>query len=1002
MKLSVAVRCACLAVSCCGQFFPASVSADDDSLLPIELRGFLSSYCLGCHGSVDPEAQLDLSGFDRAASISSEHQHWQLIMQRLEAGEMPPAGSDISPASAEVETFVRRIRHLRTAAAEKDAGKPGTVLARRLSNSEYDNCVRDLTGVDLRPSAIFPVDPANASGFDNTGESLTMSPALLQKYLSAARHVADHVIFSPDGLRFASHPVVTDTDRDKYCVNRIVDFYIEHDVDLHDYIDTCAAMQRASREVASTEISNLIESRQLSSRYLQLLFTTLTTKNEWGPLAKLQRMFHEVCAADTATERRDAIRDMVRWIKRIRSRLSPQWTNLTGGSVHKGSQSFVLWKNRQYAAHRMKFDQSALIQSSERESEPDPEVEKLESTDSQQLPSASDADVLTVPADDSSREAMLNSVALFCRVFPDEFFVSERGRDYLDVPKEKQEKGRLLSAGFHSMMGYFRDDQPLCELVLDRNQRAMLDRLWLELDTITNAPLRQYQGFLWFERTDSGFMRDPQFDFARPENLNAATPELIQQLSVEYLAKMTQEGAGQVARQAAASYFENISAEISNVVQTRLIAEQAQLRSLEDLARRAYRYSASREQIQQLVAFYESLRIDQNLSHQDAIRDCIVAMLMSPQFLYRTDLISTSPKIERLNATELASRLSFFLWSSAPDAQLIAALQDGVDQRGNIDEIVLREQTQRLLQDRNVAGLASEFAANWLDIRRFEEHNGVDRNRFSSFTSELRAAMYQEPLRLFTHLVQNDESILDLLYADYSFVNQPLAAHYGITAPGEVTDGQWQRFDGLAGLGRGGLAGMSVFLTKNSPGLRTSPVKRGYWVVRRLLGEKIPAPPPNVPDLPQDETKLKDRSLREILATHRSQTACAGCHDRFDAIGLAFEGFNPIGQHRDTDASGNRVDDLVTFPGGGSGDGIPGLLSYLQQYRQDDFLDHLCRSMLSYALGRSLQLSDEPLIVKLKHELNANDFRFQVLIESIVTSSQFLSRQGTVQETQRQ
>ncbi|MGB0742672.1 MAG: DUF1588 domain-containing protein, partial [Planctomycetaceae bacterium] len=172
--------------------------------------------------------------------------------------------------------------------------------------------------------------------------------------------------------------------------------------------------------------------------------------------------------------------------------------------------------------------------------------------------------------------------------------------------------------------------------------------------------------------------------------------------------------------------------------------------------------------------------------------------------------------------------------------------------------------------------------------------------------------------------------------------------------------------------------------------------------VRRLLGEKIPAPPPNVPDLPQDEAKLKDRSLREILATHRSQTACAGCHDRFDAIGLAFEGFDPIGQHRDTDASGNHVDDLVTFPGGGSGDGIPGLLSYLQQYRQDDFLDHLCRSMLSYALGRSLQLSDEPLIVKLKHELNANEFRFQVLIESIVTSSQFLSRQGTVQETQRQ
>jgi hypothetical protein len=183
---------------------------------------------------------------------------------------------------------------------------------------------------------------------------------------------------------------------------------------------------------------------------------------------------------------------------------------------------------------------------------------------------------------------------------------------------------------------------------------------------------------------------------------------------------------------------------------------------------------------------------------------------------------------------------------------------------------------------------------------------------------------------------------------------------------------------------------MAVFQTANSPGLRTSPVKRGYWVVRRLLGEHNPPPPPNVPELPDNEALLGELSLRETLAIHRQHSSCAACHDRFDSIGLVFEGFGPIGELRSQDLGGHPVDTQATFPDGTQGTGVEGLKDYLRRQRQDDFIDNLSRKMLTYALGRSLQLSDDELIDRMKQRLVAENYRFSALIESIVTSPQFM------------
>jgi hypothetical protein len=306
---------------------------------------------------------------------------------------------------------------------------------------------------------------------------------------------------------------------------------------------------------------------------------------------------------------------------------------------------------------------------------------------------------------------------------------------------------------------------------------------------------------------------------------------------------------------------------------------------------------------------------------------------------------------------------------------------------------VLTAQTRRMLKDDRAGGLIREFAGNWLDFRRFEEINTVDRERFPGFTNDLREAMFEEPIRLIEDVIRNDGSVLDLLYGAYTFVNPPLAKHYGMPeVPGKVDT--WVRVDDAGKYGRGGLLPMAVFLTQNAPGLRTSPVKRGYWVVRRVLGETIPPPPPNVPELPHDEAKM-DLPLRDMLAKHRENAACASCHARFDSLGLAFEGYGPTGEQRTKDLAGHPVDATASFPGGTQGTGFEGVLTYIREHRQQDFIDNLCRKLLAYSLGRSLMLSDDLAVDQLRTKLAANGYRFSSLVETIVTSPQFVNKRGT-------
>lgn len=922
------------------------------------VQPFLKNYCLTCHGPDKPKAKLDFSGQTSAADVLRNGRAWDRVIERLEAAEMPPAKAPRHPTAHERRAVLDWLRDLREREARRNAGDPGRVPARRLSNAEYDYTIRDLTGVDIRPTREFPVDPANEAGFDNSGESLTMSPALLKKYLAAARFVADHLVLKPKGFVFAPHPAVTDTDRDKYGVGRIIAFYDRHRVDYADYFLAAWGYQhRKALGKPEATLGDVADEARLSAKYLQAVWSALEGLPASGPLGELQAQWRKLPAPaapglpEKAQVRAECerLRDLV---IRLRKRYAPDVPKLTAPGISQGSQPFVLWRNDQLAARH------------------------------------------GLPPDVGPVE---DSLAQFCRVFPDAFVVTERAPYY---DPSSSPKGRWLSAGFHLMHGFYRDDGPLCELVLDAAQKREIDVLWDELHFITRDPVRQYKDFVFFERAEPPrFMIDAAFDFARPEDKDVISEGKIRQLRDAYLAKARKNGAKEQALQAIETYFTTISAQIRRVEEAHAAAEPSHLKALETFAARAYRRPLSPAERDGLLAFYRKLRDEDRLSHEEALRDTVASILLSPHFCYRLDLPAAGPPgdVAPLSDYSLASRLSYFLWSSMPDDELLAHAAAGDLHKPE----VLIAQARRMLRDQRLRGLAEQFAGSWLEFRRFEEDNTVDRGRFPTFTNDLRRAMAEEPVRFFLHVAGEGRPVLDFLDADYTFVNPVLAKHYGMPYPplvpvaGERDTGEgadrWLQADGARRYGRGGLLPMAVFLTRNSPGLRTSPVKRGYWVVRRLLGEHIPAPPPEVPELPKDEAQ-GELTLPQLLAKHRDHQACAGCHRRFDPLGLAFEAYGPVGERRTRDLGGRPLDTKAVYPDGVERDGLDGLYRYLSEKRRDEFLDNLCRKLLANALGRSLVLSDKATLDAMRQRLTKDGYRFDGLVETVVTCRQFLNK----------
>jgi hypothetical protein len=500
-----------------------------------------------------------------------------------------------------------------------------------------------------------------------------------------------------------------------------------------------------------------------------------------------------------------------------------------------------------------------------------------------------------------------------------------------------------------SLKMFHREDEPLERLFLNAEAKRRIDHLWAEHRFISQQPV-----------AENDYL--PQF-------IGYVTQDQPKQLL---------------------DYFESqrpvFKKRADEFVKDALAAEPKHLAALTEFASRAYRRPLQEKEKADLLALYQKIR-KKGASHDEAFRGVLTRVLVAPAFLFRIEKAPPGAKPGAIDDWELATRLSYFLWSSAPDDELRQLAAAGKLREPK----VLADQTQHMLKDDRLRSLAIEFGTQWIHVRNFDTLKEKNEKLFPTFTPPLRQAIYEESILFFLDLFQSDRAVTQILDADYAFLNEALAKHYGI--PG-VAGPQWRKVDGVRKHGRGGILGLASVHAKQSGASRTSPVLRGNWVVETLLGEKLPRPPADVPILPDQEGTDK-LTTRQMVEKHVSVPSCAACHVRIDPYGFAFENFDPIGRRREKESSGLLVDARAKLKDGTEFEGIDGLRQHLLTKKKDVIVRLFCQKLLGYALGRQTTLSDTSLIDEMVAELNKNDGRLSAAVLTIVRSPQFRMIRGS-------
>ena len=417
---------------------------------------------------------------------------------------------------------------------------------------------------------------------------------------------------------------------------------------------------------------------------------------------------------------------------------------------------------------------------------------------------------------------------------------------------------------------------------------------------------------------------------------------------------------------------------------------------LSTLARRAYRQAVSKADIDTPLEFYQSGKRDGGF--EASVELALERILASPKFIFRVERDpagATPGTIYRVSDSELASRLSFFLWSSIPDDELLQLAAEGKLK----DPAVLEQQVRRMLADPKSQALVANFAGQWLQLRNLA-HVQPNTDLFPDFDDNLRRSFRRETELLFGSIIQEDRSVLDLLTADYTFVNERLARHYGIP---DIYGSRFRRV-AITDDWRRGLLGQGSILALTSHAERTSPVLRGKWVLENILGSPVPPPPPDVPQLKGNQEGEKPRTMREQMAEHRANPVCASCHKVMDSIGFSLENFDAVGTWR-TSEPGGPIDASGELADGTKINGAVSLRNALVN-RPDVFAGTFSEKLLIYALGRGLDYRDMPAVRSILRDAGASQYRFSSLVLAVVRSTPFQMRTASeasppVQSAQR-
>jgi hypothetical protein len=1064
-------------------------------------------YCFQCHSNAASMAGVNLERMTSQNSVSDSFKQWRNVVAALEQKRMPPEGM---PQLSEEERrrVIAWIRSELDGFVKRHAGDPGRVTVRRLTSGEYGYSIQDLTGLDLRIEHDLVSDEVGGEGFSNFGDVQFIQDAGMERYLEAAKRVADHAVIGSGPIQFFADPGKTGFELSAIArIRAIYDKYGFRTVSgeggrpygLDLYGKALYAAWRYQHRTALSEgnvsLKDLAAREGVTARFAQHIWTVLNQPSLSYPSSEVVARWRKLPPPDSdsktsaATVRAacaDIQKFLVTWPSwlfargdlaaggagderplefsdaslkvEMRRRLSffrgfrggPRAPALpTGGTARiylnavlvnpdPKFKPMIVWRNPtiqfrksfgrpgQIAATPAVAGQPAV--NAQQESRPMRGGENLprvalstviteESAKKLAFGTSPDGSVMG-PEDFASEGSTSFEVKV-----PDGFSLfelqvdAEVGRDRDQVFRitisdredgstrrvpvwglagDPQSAGykawkaavlefaRILPPNSHGeptpadkdpipepfdntynvpehddfvvKVKYIRDDRFVVKHILDDATRVKLDQAWNDL----YASFEYHDAYLHLLankfKVDLKGRSIADFDETQLATLPGDMRKYVMPLRTEYRRVM--------AVQAAAS-----AGHVEDCIR---FASQAWRRPLTDTEKLSLR------------SFYTTT-VRSELDHRKAVRALLARILVAPAFLYRVEPAQLSG-VRPLSGWEMAGRLSYFLWSSIPDEELRRAA--GAGELTSTPQ--LNRQVKRMLADPKARRLSTEFFGQWLGFYRFDQYRGVDTGRYPEFTDEVKAAMYDESVSFFEHFIRKDRPIREMLQADYTFLNQALAKHYGVKKEIASKD-QVELVDGANAFHRGGLLRLGAVLTTTSAPLRTSPVKRGDWVLRRVLGTAIPPPPADAGSIPADEKLFGGLTLREKLAAHQRNATCAGCHSRIDPLGFPLEKYDAIGRSRDQYPDGKPIDDSGVLTSQKRLSGVEGLLDYLKG-EEKQVVRTLAQKLLGYALGRTILLSDQPLIDRLADA--GGDSSFSKLAAVIVASPQFRNRRG--------
>ena len=938
-------------------------------------------YCFKCHDATQAEGDLDLEDFISKQSDIASVATLEEIIVRIAEGDMPPKKSRKQPDAAQKAEMIAWAQGKLDAMAEAGMDDPGLVVMPRLTRHEYRNVIRDLSGgIVLKAGEYLPNEGGAGEGFSNVGEAQGMGMAQFEKYLEAAKGALKHLRVSPhDGLVWSAVPREP-VDEPKQAIREATDDIIAWHVTQQqkwgaEHREALSAMfgnahapyLEAAKRDTDTPVCSVNDPQtgvpvSLSPVALAKWSRILKDTNPQSPFADWAKAWRAI-PNDISAEK-------------IRAECLAIATGKRGGSTEVNKEDFappyeisfheareeVLEAATQHGHWPFRIDigdarelfiivtdagdgsrgeyavwQKGRILFKDGSAKPWQDVVKLVGANSGK-PFAWGVDGENAKVLGADAVGVRPPGALKFAVPPDAIVFEvdltlDMNRTKLAsiqalVLKEKPKSqsyipGRYVFGGRKRAADADQSGNKERERLLRKRNIAEANNTKIGLNAERNVfaswqrtPLEVIGGPWEDQETDKGEPNAP-YHYTVAQVRQNATPEdfAVLRLLEERLFALTQ-------------------------------PLPTEMKFVAEFARRAWRRDLRPNEIEMLSQLYRDAA-KPNASYDSAMKAPLLAVLMSPQFLYRggTDTLIRSGERQTGVSASLATRLSFFLWASIPDDELLASDLTGPE--------VLKTQARRMLKDPRATSLAAQFAAQVWGFEDFENFTGPDEKRFPEFTPTRRHEMLDEVISTLNRVFMEGAPLKRLLDEDC-------------------------------------LATKPLFLTKTSLPLRTSPVQRGAWVVETLIGRRIPPPPPNVPSISEDEKNAEGLNVQQQLAKHRADANCAACHAKIDPPGIALENYDPIGRWRATERDGTPIVNADKLADGTEMKGAEGLKAWLKT-RENEFLANFHRKLLGYALGRAVLPSDQRLLEQMKQ--SGDDFAS--LVDLIVTSPQFTRARQT-------